>query len=274
MALLVPTAQAEDAHYYDKDGTPCHGTLREARKRGAYPSVSTTISSVIAKPGLDFYKQSQAIAAARTLPKKEDESESDFVQRVIEDSRAEVKAAADRGTYVHSLSECAAKREQPTELRAGFEPHWESLKYWSKFCYKVHKCEEVVVNHEEGYAGRVDLICDWGDAKEHGVEVVDFKTRKFKKVGRLIPDMPGHATHDEPHKVDSYDTDIIQLAAYAYAVFEEPVAARSVYIDPATGALENKLWTPEDVEEAFEIFKNVLAIWRWMKNYDPREVQV
>ena len=271
MALLVPTAQAEDAHYYDKYGNPCHGTLREARKLGAYPSVSTTLSSVLAKPGLDFYKQAQAIGAALTLPRKKDEPESEFVQRVIEDSRAEVKAAAERGTYVHTLSELAVKGDEPAELRAGFQPHWESLKFWSRFVYKVHKCEEVVVNHEEGYAGRVDLICEWGDKHEQTTEVVDFKTRKFKKIGKLIPDMPGHATADEPHKVESYDTDLIQLSAYAYAVFDEPVAARSVYIDPATGAIENKLWTPEEVEEGFEVFKHTLAIWRWMKNYDPRE---
>lgn len=274
MPQLIATAQKETGHYYLPTGEPCHGDLRQAKKQKAYPSPTTILGAVLARPGLDNWKQEQAILQSLTLPKLDGELDPDFARRVVAASKGELQAAADRGTYVHELAEAAVGGREPAELRAGFEPHWESLKYWSKFCYKVHKCEEVVVNHEEGYAGRVDLICEWGDKHEQTTEVVDFKTRKFKKVGRLIPDMPGHATHDEPHKVDSYDTDIIQLAAYAYAVFDEPVAARSVYIDPATGALENKLWTPEEVEEAFEIFKNVLAIWRWMKNYDPREVRV
>ena len=101
---------------------------------------------------------------------------------------------------------------------------------------------------------------------------MDFKTRKFKKLGTPVPDMPGYASADDPHKVDSYDTDLIQLAAYAYAVFDEPVAARSVYIEPKSGAIAYKLWAPEQVESAFEVFKHVLAIWRWQKKYDPREV--
>ena len=31
-------------------------------------------------------------------------------------------------------------------------------------------------------------------------------------------------------------------------------------------------WTPEEVEAAYDIFCKTLAIWRWMKKYDPREV--
>lgn len=272
MALLVKTAQAEDSHYYDKDGNPCHGTLREARKRGAYPSPTSVLGSVLARQGLDFYKQSQAIASAITLPRLPGEDDQAFSLRAIEDSRKEVEAAAERGQYCHTLAEHAVRKEVPADLRPEFALHFESLKAFARFVRRVHKMEEVVVNHDEGYAGRVDLICDFGDKSEQTLEVVDFKTRKFKKIGKFLNSMPGHAAHDDPHKVESYDTDLLQLSAYAYAVFDEPVAARSVYIEPKTGAIEYKLWEPEQVEEAFEVFKQVLAIWRWQKKYDPREV--
>jgi len=272
VAQLIATAQKETGHYYLPTGEPCHGDLRQARKQKAYPSPTTIMGAVLARPGLDNWKQENAILQCMTTPRLDGETDADFARRVVAGSKGDLQAAADRGTYVHQLSEAAVNGTNPGNLQAGFEPHWESLKFWARFVQKVHKCEEVVVNHEEGYAGRVDLICEWGDKHEQTTEVVDFKTRKFKKIGKLIPDMPGYATHDEPHKVDSYDTDIIQLAAYAYAVFDEPVAARSVYIDPATGAIENKLWTPEEVEAAYDIFCKTLAIWRWMKKYDPREV--
>jgi len=272
VALLVPTAQAEDAHYYDKDGTPCHGTLREARKRGAYPSPTSTLGAVLARPGLDFFKQSQAIASALTLPRKDDEPLHEFSARVIEDSRKEVQAAAERGSYVHTLSHAAALKIEPDDLRPEFARHYEVLKFWAKGILKVHKAEDVVINHDEGYAGRVDLIATIGDEDENEVEVIDFKTRKFKKVGKFAEGNPGVCTIGDPHKVDAYDTDILQLSAYAFAVFDEPVAARSVYIDPATAAIHDHIWTKEDVAEAFEVFKNVMAIWRWQKKYDPRDV--
>lgn len=275
MALLVKAAaQKEDAHYYDKDGTPCHGTLREARKRGAYPSVSTTLGQVVARPALDFYKAQQITLAAVTYNFPPNTPEDEKCRLIIEDSRKEVEAAAIRGTYVHTLAEAAVRGKKPKQLQPEFARHYEALKFWAKGIHEVHKMEEVVVNHEEGYAGRVDLIATIGDENENEVEVIDFKTRKFKKVGTFADGNPGVCTIGDPHRVDSYDTDILQLSAYAFAVFDEPVAARSVYIDPATGAIHDHIWSKDAVAEAFEVFKNVMAIWRWQKKYDPREVNV
>jgi hypothetical protein len=272
MAQLVPTAQAESSHYYLPDGSPLHGDLRQARKAGAYPSPTTALGSVLARPGLDNWKQESAILQSLTLPRIDGEEDAQFARRVVGATRDDLQAAADRGTYVHTLAEHAVTGKTPADLKAEFEPHFAALQVFSKFVRKVHHMEDVVVNHAEGYAGRVDLICDWGDKVQTTVEVVDFKTRKFKKLGTPVPDMPGFASADDPHKVDSYETDLIQLAAYAYAVFDEPVAARSVYIEPKSGAIAYKLWAPEQVESAFEVFKHVLAIWRWQKKYDPREV--
>lgn len=270
MALLVKTArQEEDAHYYDKDGTPCHGTLREARKRCAYPSVSTGLQE-LARRGLDFYKTQQLTLAAVTYPFPPGISDEEKCRLIVEDSLKEVQAAAERGTYVHELAHCAVNGNEPDNLKPEFSRHYTALKFWAKCVHEVHKAEEVVVNHDEGYAGRVDLIATIGDENENEVEVIDFKTRKFKKVGRIAEGNPGVCTIGDPHKVDSYDTDILQLSAYAFAVFDEPVAARSVYIDPATGAIHDHIWSKEDVAEAFEVFKKVMAVWRWRKNYDPR----
>lgn len=80
------------------------------------------------------------------------------------------------------------------------------------------------------------------------------KTRKFKK------DKKG------TEKADSYSTDLYQLAAYAFAQFEEPVWCRNVYIDPTTGAICEKNWSPEEVEAAFDVFQAICVIWRAEKS--------
>ena len=73
------------SHWYLSSGEPYHEvvradgngmrpvTLRDARKVNALPSV-TNILSVLAKPGLDAWKQEQAILAALTLPQQDGES--------------------------------------------------------------------------------------------------------------------------------------------------------------------------------------------------------
>ena len=270
MAQIVATAQAESSHYYLPDGKPLHGDLRQARKNKALPSV-TTILSVLAKPGLDNWKQETAILQSLTLPRVDGETDPVFAKRVVESSRNELRAAADRGTYVHELAE-AAVRGQTIAVDAKYQPHWLSLQYWAKSLHEVIEQETVLVNNDEGYAGRVDLIAKLGDKDEHEVEIIDFKTRKFRKVGTFAEGMPGVCTIGDPHKVDSYSTDLYQLAAYCYCQFEEPVKCRNVYIDPVSGAIHDKLWAEEDVEQAYKTFLAIAQVWRAEKNYDPREL--
>ena len=69
---------SESTHWYDKAGQPRYTvigangnerptTLRDARKDGLVPSV-TTVMSVAAKPGLEAWKLNQAFLSALTLP--------------------------------------------------------------------------------------------------------------------------------------------------------------------------------------------------------------
>ena len=257
MAALIATAQAENSHYYTRLGEPVHGTLREARKVNALPSVTNGMS-ILAKPGLIFYLQENAILSTLSLPRLQGESETDFVKRVVLDSRKEVESAAERGTYTHSLCEILADGgDKPADLRKGFEPHWGSLKNWFSKVHKIHSSEQVLVNEDVGYAGRVDLIAEIVATDGPRVEVIDFKTRKFKK------DKKGNG------KADSYSTDLYQLAAYCFAHFDEPTWCRNVYIEPVTGEISEKEWSPEEVEAAFEVFKAICVIWQAEKKYNP-----
>jgi len=259
MAALIATAKTESSHYYLASGESCHGDLRSARKVGAYPSVTTILGAAgPSKQGLMNWKEEQAILSALSLPRNDGEADSDFAKRVILDSRKEVEAAAARGTHIHSLAEMIINRQEPGELVNGYEAHFDSLKQWRKGIYKVHKSEAVLVNEAEGYAGRVDLIAEiYGEKLSPEIEVIDFKTRKFKN-----------------GKAAGYETDLLQLSAYAYAFTDEHMACRNVLIDPVTGQLAEVKYTAEQVCFAFEAFTSICKVWRWLKKYDPREVKL
>ena len=104
------------SHWYLSDGSAFHETpradgnglravtLRDARKVTALPSV-TNILGVLAKPGLESWKQEQAILAALTLPRNDGETLDDFPRRVVSDMGEQVRHAADLGSAVHRAIE-------------------------------------------------------------------------------------------------------------------------------------------------------------------------
>src|SRR6185369_4131065 len=70
-------------------------TLRDARKIGAVPSV-TTVLQVIDKPALTNWLIEQAVLGALTLPKIDGEADAAYIARIKVDGRAGAKAAAKR----------------------------------------------------------------------------------------------------------------------------------------------------------------------------------
>ena len=77
------THASQGQHWYDRDGTPRYevrakdgsmrpATLRDARKFGWYPGV-TSIIKCAAAPGLERWKAEQTILSALTLPRSEGE---------------------------------------------------------------------------------------------------------------------------------------------------------------------------------------------------------
>jgi len=110
--MIVKEKVAESGHWYTKDGVPAYTTigktgerattLRDARKLGLLPSV-TTIIGIMAKAGLDNWKQQQVLLAALTLPRLQTESEQEWLTRVMQDSRATGREAAERGTAIHAI---------------------------------------------------------------------------------------------------------------------------------------------------------------------------
>ena len=264
--MLVPTAKTESAHYYLKTGENCHGTLREARKVGAFPSVTTILGATLARPGLENWKVAKGIESSLTLPRRENELDADFVKRVVHDMGIETSAAAEKGTAVHALAEQVMAKQPWPQLSSEMLPFWFALEKWrDEKITKVYNQEFVVVNEQDGYAGRCDMTAEH---KDYGTVIVDFKTRgRSKPVGKktvgIIPTREG---------------DILQLGAYRHGTFADDeasdVVCLSVLIDNQTGEITEHAWSCSEAVKGYEVFCHLVAVWCWLKKYDPREVAV
>ena len=112
MPEITSKYTSESGHWYTEDGKPAYAiigkngverntTLRDARKMGLKPSV-TTILKEANKPGLQAWIQKQVLMAALTLPMIAGESEDAYIARIMEDSKQQAIKAAERGNQVHA----------------------------------------------------------------------------------------------------------------------------------------------------------------------------
>jgi hypothetical protein len=112
---MIVKNESSSQHWYDSEGNPRYTiigkngkerntTVRDAREFKYLPSV-TTIISQLDKPALTRWKMEQMLLASMTLPRLENESETDYIARVVEDSRSTGKDAMNRGTEMHDQLE-------------------------------------------------------------------------------------------------------------------------------------------------------------------------
>ena len=163
-------------HWYKPDGEPAYTikgangamratTLRDARKLGLLPSV-TTIIRCAAAPGLEQWKRNQLLLAALTLPRRENELEVDWLRRVEQDSQETGRKAADKGTAIHAAIEQHYRGQAPEQ------DYWDHVKVSAAAL--LDRCGEQAWHAERsfafgGYAGKTDLHSDaW---------VIDVKTK-------------------------------------------------------------------------------------------------
>ncbi|MCP5560201.1 MAG: PD-(D/E)XK nuclease family protein [Verrucomicrobiaceae bacterium] len=264
------------SHWYLPDGTPYHEvvradgngmrpvTLRDARKSNAYPSV-TNILGVLAKPGLDAWKQEQAILAALTLPKQDDEPIDAFARRVVQDMSVQVRSAADLGSTVHAAIEVYLQTgelpENPDILRL-FDP----VRLWiDEEIDRVALVEAVAVHSEFGFAGRIDLVAK---LKCSGTwAVIDFKTQKMK------PDKKGI------YQASFYETWPLQLMAYFQALKHMGECSRkledlcSVVINSVEPTpVQVLVWPREEHTAYWQAFQSARELWCFTKDYRPQSL--
>lgn len=243
---------AESVHWYRaedgapqytvkaKDGSDRSTTLRDARKMNLVPSV-TTVLKIMAKPGLDVWKNEQLLLAAMTLPRGLNEPEKDFIARVIADSKQTGKSAAEAGTRIHESIEkwhSGNKAVEHPEISKGFES---AVRQHFNVSSDGWHTESAFASNL-GYGGKVDLHRD-------GI-VLDAKSKDFA----------------EGDKIDAYDEQLMQLAAYRHGLGLPNARCANVFVSRNNpGVVKVVEWSEEDLVKGWEMFQCLLKFWK-LKN--------
>lgn len=250
MTITTPAIRASESnHWYTRDGVPQYTveakkggqrntTLRDARVMNLVPSV-TTILGVAAKPALLAWLQQQVLLAALTLPRRPDEPEKEYIDRIISDSKEQGRAAADAGTDIHASIQ-GHYEDRPTRK------HQES----------VQACDIAITNHfgiqkwisersfahEAGFGGKCDLFAGDGE----GI-VIDIKTKEFT----------------DPAKVDGYDEHLMQLSAYRVGIGISKARAANVFVSRNVPDLVVvREWSAKDLDRGWGMFMHLLQFWQ------------
>ena len=242
---------SESGHWYAKDGTPAYTivgkngkeratTLRDARKLELVPSV-TTITGTLAKPALDLWKQKQVIFATNENPWEEDETEEQYVARILNIAKEESKKAAEEGTRIHGAIEAwYAERNYDLTYADHLAGVVEAVR--EKFGEQEWIAEKSFARLF--YGGKVDL---------HSEEVViDFKSKEF--------------TEDDLPK--AYDENIIQLGAYRFGLELPKAKCANVFISRNVPGLVHIVeHDEEEIIRGAAIFDHLLVVWMHLKRF-------
>ena len=243
--MIIKSADSESGHWYAADGSPAYKiigkngkerntTVRDARKLGLVPSV-TTILGIIAKPGLNTWLQQQVLLAALTLPRIAGESEENWLERVISDSKSTGRDAMDRGTQMHGVLERFYSGERDDypryvdQVDASIRIHFGQDHTWEaerSFAY-------------EGFGGKVDLIAE--------NIVIDFKSKD--KLDKVVP----------------YHEQLMQLAAYRVGLGKPTARCANVFFT-AEGDVKLIEHSEDDLASAWDCFQYLLAFYKRKNN--------
>jgi len=253
VTITIPAIRASESnHWYTRDGVPQYTveakkggqrntTLRDARTMNLVPSV-TTILSVAAKPALTAWLQQQVLLAALTLPRRTDEPEKEYVDRIINDSKEQGRSAADAGTDIHASIQgyyegrSTGKHQESVRACTYAIDSWAGLRTW---------VSERAFAHEAGFGGKCDLY-----SEADGGFVADIKTKEFT----------------DPTKVDGYDEHLMQLSAYRVGLGIPKARCANVFVSRSVPDLiVVREWSLEDLDRGWEMFVHLLQFWQ-LKN--------
>jgi hypothetical protein len=241
---MMISRPSESTHWYTKKGEPAYSvkakdgsfrpaTLRDAKKMGLLPSV-TTIIKAAANPGLEAWKLNQMMLAAMTLPRAPDESEESFVHRVQTDSKEHARKAAQRGTEIHTDIEKSFSGHRPKypKVNEAVKEVFGDLQ-WSP---------EKSFSSDLGFGGKVDLHSSDGQ----GV-VIDFKTKEF--------------TQESLGKVSIFDEHSMQLAAYREGLNLPNAQCAIVFVSTIEDLVVVKTLEEEQIVRGWDMFAHLTRYW-------------
>lgn len=252
-------------HYYDMQGRPHFDVGPTKAKQEGYLFSVNEQFKLLAKPGLDAWKDSELAKAAFHEPPSEFESEKDFVRRVKAARYRRTSGAADLGTSVHKYIEETLLGERDLEkVPDQFYPFvCPAIRYIREKNFSVEHIEKVVVSEEHTFAGTCDLI---GKTSGGQPFIADWKTKKS------VPGKP----------FAPYPENKWQCASYAVAHFGEDCVVNNevwgvnLFIsstekgDDGLARFEAHSYRPEEMAEAWSTAKLLFELHRKVHEYDPR----
>jgi hypothetical protein len=245
-------------HWYGRDGSPAYQvkgangnlrptTLRDARKIGLVPSV-TGIIRCADKPGLTNWMIDQAILAALTLPKLQDEPEGAYLARIKRDSKEQAKKAAERGTAIHAAIQGHYEGEPPAQE---FWPHVkgavQAVKDWN--AEAAEWVAERSFACRLGFGGKVDLSAfDISSGF-----ILDFKSKEFGPEDDL----------------KTWDEHTMQLAAYREGLGYPDARCAICYVSATVPGLARLIEIEEeDIKKGWKCFYSLLQFWKAKSGFD------
>jgi hypothetical protein len=248
--MIVKEKVQENGHWYTKTGTPAYTTigktgerpttLRDARKLGLLPS-TTTIIRILSSAGLDTWKQQQVLLAALTLPRLPDEPEADWLKRVMQDSRATGRDAAERGTAIHAIIEGYFEQMYMPEKPAYLENIDKAL---ADAFGNQPWISEKSFGHPLGFGGKVDLMAKPINGQGTGF-VVDFKTKET-----------------DLDKVDVYFEHELQLASYREGLGMPTARCAIVFVNALTNQVKLVEVPQDQLQKSWECFEHLLRVYQ------------
>lgn len=249
MTITTPAIRASESnHWYTRDGVPQYTveakkggqrntTLRDARVMNLVPSV-TTILGVAAKPALLAWLQQQVLLAALTLPRRPDEPEKEYIDRIISDSKEQGRAAADAGTDIHASIQghyedrpSGRHQESVSACTKAIDDHFEDAEWISERSFA----------HDLGFGGKCDLF----SGKWDGI-VIDIKTKEFT----------------DPAKVDVYSENTMQLAAYRVGLGIPNARCANVFVSRnQPGLIKIVEHSQEELGRSWLMFHSLFTFW-------------
>ena len=259
------TVATEAGHWYTLTGDPAYEivgangklrntTLRDARKLGLVPSV-TTIMGCADKPALNRWKLDQTLMSALTLPRIDGESLEELARRIKADAEDQANKARDIGTAIHGCIESWLKAETFDQT---YTKHvWGAMDAMRDWCGIDEIRPERSFAHPLGYGGKCDVhkkpAIDLHET--HNGFVADFKSKDF-----TADNLPG-----------VYENHSMQLAAYREG-FEMPLARCAIiFVSTAVPGLTHLVEVDEDeLQRGWKMFCALLTYWQHKNSYRPQ----
>lgn len=250
VALATETVAKEAGHWYDsRDGSPRYTiigvngkerntTITDARKFGFVPSV-TTVLSMLDKPGLNIWRETQAMLAVMRLERRANETTESYLSRARVEARRDVNRARERGTSLHGDIELAIHGR-----RHGHHEHIEriadALAQVGLDLYggRAEHC----FAHRDGFGGKTDF---WQDDT-----IIDFKSKETIDGKKLA--WAQHA---------------IQIGTYAYGLGIERPRGLNVFVGVDDCQIVLKEWTEMELTHGVIFFRELLKSWQALKKW-------